>query len=190
MATSHYQTETLTSEKFVESAGTILFRLSTHEVCVLRDVKRNEHILPKGRRDVNESRWYTAIRETTEETGICCRLLPINMKSRACPSGETDVPDVARVFKGVCEPTSVQMRRIGEGEMKLIWWYVAAVNENEPVGRCEDEFEVEWCGYEGVLEKLTFQNDRELVAKAIELVKATVVDSWDTNQALLPINEE
>ncbi|EXL60596.1 hypothetical protein FOCG_03428 [Fusarium oxysporum f. sp. radicis-lycopersici 26381] len=172
MAISHYKTETFTSENFVESAGTILLRLSTHEICILHDIKRNEYILPKGRRNVGESRGDTAIRETTEETGISCRLLPINMKSRLCPSEETDVPDEARVFKDVCEPISVQMRRIGEHEMKLIWWYVAAVNENKTIGKCENEFEVEWYGYEEVLEKLTFQNDRELVARAIKLVQS------------------
>ncbi|KAF5974563.1 hypothetical protein FBULB1_7750 [Fusarium bulbicola] len=172
MTTSHYQTETFTSENFIESAGTILFRLSTHDICIMRDIKRDEYILPKGRRNVGESRRDTAIRETTEETGISCRLLPVNMKSRLCPSDARDVPDEARVFKGVCEPISVRMRRIGEGEVKLIWWYVAAVNENETVGRCEDEFEVEWYGYVEVLEKLTFQNDQELVARAIELVQS------------------
>ncbi|KAF4949828.1 hypothetical protein FGADI_8625 [Fusarium gaditjirri] len=172
MAASNLQTETFTSENLVESAGTILFRLSTQEVCVMRDIKRNEYILPKGRRNVGEARCDTAIRETTEETGISCRLLPINIKSRLCSSEEMDVTDEARLFKGVYEPFSVQMRRIAEGEMKLIWWYVAAVNENKPVGKCEDEFEIVWCGHEEVLEKLTFQNDRELVARAIKLVQS------------------
>ncbi|KAF4442555.1 NUDIX domain [Fusarium acutatum] len=172
MTTSHYQTETFTSENFVESAGTILFRLSTKDICIMHDIKRNEYILPKGRRNVGESRRDTAIRETTEETGIPCRLLPINIKSRLCPSDEKDVPDDARIFKGVCEPISVQMRRIGQGEMKVIWWYVAAVDENKTVENCEDEFEVEWYGYEEALEKLTFQNDRELVARAIELIQS------------------
>ncbi|KAF5625023.1 NUDIX domain protein [Fusarium sp. NRRL 52700] len=172
MTTSHYKTETFTSENLVESAGTILFHLSTSQICILHDIKRNEYILPKGRRHPGESRRDTAIRETTEETGIPCRLLPIDMKSRLCSSEERDAPDEVRVFKDVCEPISVQMRRIGEGEMKLIWWYVAAVNENETAGRCEDEFEVEWYGYREVLGKLTFQNDRELVTRAIELVQS------------------
>ncbi|KAG5747067.1 hypothetical protein H9Q69_002478 [Fusarium xylarioides] len=172
MTTSHYQTETFTSENFVESAGTILFHLSTSQICIMHDRKRNEYILPKGRRNIGESRRDTAIRETTEETGIPCRLLPINIESRLCLSDERDAPDEARVFKGLCEPISVQMRRIGEGEMKLIWWYIAAVEENKTAGKCEDEFEFEWYEYGEVLKKLTFQNDRELVAKAVELVQS------------------
>ncbi|SCV58596.1 related to NUDIX domain [Fusarium fujikuroi] len=172
MTTSHYQTETFTSENLVESAGTILFRLSTQDICIMRDTKRNEYILPKGRRNVGESRRDTATRETTEETGIPCRLLPINMKSRLCSSDDKDAPDEERHFKDVCEPISVQMRRIGEGEMKIIWWYIAAANENETVGKCEGGFEIEWHGYEEVLQKLTFQNDRELVARAIRLVQS------------------
>ncbi|KAI1011584.1 hypothetical protein LB504_002154 [Fusarium proliferatum] len=172
MATSHYQTETFTSENLVESAGTILFRLSTQDICIMIDVKRNEYILPKGRRNIGESRRDTAIRETTEETGIPCRLLPINMKSRLCSSEDKDAPDEARLFEDVCEPISVQMRRIGEDEMKIIWCYIAAVNENDKIEKCEDGLEVEWHGYEEVSQKLTFQNDRELVARAIKLVQS------------------
>ncbi|PNP61265.1 hypothetical protein FNYG_13951 [Fusarium nygamai] len=186
MTTSHYQTETFTSENFVESAGTILFHRTTRSICIMRDINRNEYILPKGRRNVGESRHDTAIRETTEETGIPCRLLPISIRSRVCPWDKKDVPDEARYFGGVCEPISVQMRRIGEGEMKLIWWYVAAVNMMKPAGRCEDGFEVEWYGYEEVLGKLTFQNDRELVARAIERVVSRTFIPGDISEALYP----
>jgi 8-oxo-dGTP pyrophosphatase MutT (NUDIX family) len=72
------------AEKFVESAGTVLFRLSTREVCILHLLHRDEYILPKGRRNLGESRRTTAIRETTEETDIPCRLLPVNLVSRVC----------------------------------------------------------------------------------------------------------
>lgn len=176
MATSRFETEMYSAEKFVDSAGTVLFRLSTREVCILHLLHRDEYILPKGRRNLNESRRTTAIRETTEETGIPCRLLPVNLVSRVCPAIETeDLPDEARLFKGSCEPIVVQTRRIGDDEIKLIWWFVAAVNEGEPVSQHEKhKFEVEFHSYDTVLEKLTFKDDRELVKKAIELVKSSV----------------
>ncbi|KAH6621110.1 hypothetical protein B0J18DRAFT_217528 [Chaetomium sp. MPI-SDFR-AT-0129] len=189
MATSRFKTEMYTADKFVESAGTVLLRLSTREVCILRTLLyRDEYILPKGRRNLGESRQTTAIRETIEETGIPCRLLPVNLVSRVCPAIERfetehdehlQVPDEPRLFKGcACEPIALQTRHVGEGGIKLIWWFVAAVNEDEPVGRHEkhekDKFEVEFHGYDTVLEKLTFKDDRELVKKAIELAESSV----------------
>ncbi|KAK4039694.1 hypothetical protein C8A01DRAFT_16352 [Parachaetomium inaequale] len=175
MATSRFETQMYPAEKFVESAGTVLFQLSTHRVCILYLIERGEYILPKGRRNLGESRQTTAIRETIEETGIPCRLLPINLVSRVCPPIETGhLPDEARLFKDSCEPIALQTRRVGE-EIKLIWWFVAAVNEDEPVGHHEkDKFEVEFHSYATVVEKLTFEDDRKLVRKAIELAKSSV----------------
>ncbi|KAK4225980.1 hypothetical protein QBC38DRAFT_249182 [Podospora fimiseda] len=176
MAASRFETETYAADRFVESAGTILFRLSTREVCILHLLRRDEYILPKGRRNLGESRQTTAVRETTEETGIPCGLLSINLVSRLCPAIETDdLPDEARLFEDCCEPIAVQARRIGEGEIKLIWWFVAAVHEGEPVREHENhKFEVEFHGYDEVLERLTFRDDRQLVEKAVELVKSSV----------------
>ncbi|RGP63998.1 hypothetical protein FLONG3_9697 [Fusarium longipes] len=175
MTASRFETESFTGEQFVESAGTVLFRVSTNEICILRHVQRNEYLLPKGRRNLHESREATAIRETTEETGISCHLMPLDMFSRVCPSdaGSEHVPDEARFFRGACEPILVQARRVGQGEMKIIWWFVAAVDEEKPAGRHEDKFDVEFLSYEAALERLTFKNDRDLVGKAIKLVKST-----------------
>ena len=175
MAASRFQAELYMSEQFVESAGTILFRLSTREICILHLLRGDEYILPKGRRNLHESHKTTAIRETIEETGIPCKLLSIDMHSRVCPMIETEhVPDEARLYGGVCEPIALQQRHIGEGEIKLIWWFVASVNEEMPVGPHEkDNFEVKFHNYEEVLEKLTFKDDREIVKKAIDLVNKT-----------------
>ena len=63
--------------------------------------------------------------------------------------------------------------------MKLVWWFVAAIVEEGGVAVAEErgseeeeKFEVEFCGYEDAVRKLTFQLDREMVEKAIELVEA------------------
>ncbi|GAP91700.1 putative NUDIX domain [Rosellinia necatrix] len=172
MATSRGETEVFTSEQFVESAGTILFRLSTCEICVLHLLQRDEYVLPKGRRNLGESRRTTAIRETTEETGIPCRLLPVNMLSRVCPAIETEqLPDEARLYREICEPIAVQQRRLGDSHLKLTWWFVGAVNEDEPLSHYErDKFEVEFHSYDEALRKLTFRDDRKVVKKAIDIV--------------------
>lgn len=58
--------------------------------------------------------------------------------------------------------------------MKIIWWFVAAVNEGQPVGEHEGHrFGVEFHSYDSVLEKLTYKDDREMVKKAIELVMSS-----------------
>ncbi|KAI9797548.1 MAG: hypothetical protein M1825_005976 [Sarcosagium campestre] len=180
MATSRFKTQMYAADRFVESAGTVLFRLSTREICLLRLLQRDEYILPKGRRNLGESHHTTATRETTEETGMPCRLLPVNLASRVCPAADIDtkqLPDNARFFKRVCEPIVLQTRYVEEGDIKLIWWFVAAVNEGEPVSHHEkDKFDVVFYSYDTALEKLTFRDDRELVKKAIEIVKSTIGD--------------
>ena len=105
MASSRFESEQYTSEAFVESAGAVLFRLSSREVCVLHLLKRNEYVLAKGRRNCGESRQAAALREITEETGFACRLLPLNMSTRAPPAVETEqLDDKARFYRGICEP--------------------------------------------------------------------------------------
>lgn len=94
---------------------------------------------------------------------------------------QQDLPDEARVFGEICEPVALQIRRLGEkgegeGGVKVIWWYVAAVEEGEPVRedlREREKFTPEFWGYGEVLERLTFRMDREVVRKAIEIVEGT-----------------
>ena len=177
MAVCPFESEQYTSEAFVESVGAVLFHLSRREVCVLNLLKRDEYVLAKGRRNCGESRKDTAVRELMEESGFSCRLLHLNMSTRAPPAVETEqLGDEARFYTGICEPFTLQLRRLGEGDVKLIWWYIAAVNEDQPFKKDLQEwqkFAVEFYSYTDVLEKLTFQMDRDLVRRAIEIVTNT-----------------
>ncbi len=176
MAESRFQSEQYTSEDFVESVGAVLFRPSSREVCVLHLLKRDEYILAKGRRNCGETRQTTAVREVSEETGFTCHLLPVNMYTRAPPAVETEeLDDRARFYTNICEPFTLQVRRLGEGQVKLIWWFVAAVDEDVPQKDTLEggRYSVEFYDYEAVLDKLTFQGDRDMVKKAIELVENT-----------------
>ncbi len=159
----------------MESVGAVLFRLSSREICILHLLKRDEYILAKGRRNCGETRQDTAVREVSEETGFTCRLLPVNMYTRAPPAVETEeLDDRPRLYTKICEPFTLQIRQLGQGQVKLIWWFVAAVDEDVPQ---EDtlleggRYSVEFHSYEAVLDKLTFQMDREMVEKAIEVVE-------------------
>lgn len=79
----------------------------------------------------------------------------------------------------------MQIRRVGEGEIKWVWWFVAAVSEVESVGQHEKhKFEAEFHTYDTVLEKLTSKDDRELVRKSVELVKSSPGGQWSISQYL------
>jgi len=179
MAESRFKSEQYTSEAFVESAGGVLFRLSTREVCLLHLLEGSEYVLAKGRRNCGEARQTTATREVTEETGFPCRLLPVNMHTRAPPAVEIEQSkDQVRFETNICEPFTLQIRHLGEGQIKLIWWFVAAVDEETPPNEVmeKDRYTVEFYSYAEVLDKLTFQMDREMVKKAIELVENTYTE--------------
>ncbi|KAL9621200.1 MAG: hypothetical protein Q9160_004333 [Pyrenula sp. 1 TL-2023] len=168
---------------FTESAGAILFRLSTHphQICIIHHPPSSEYLLPKGRRNISETAPQAALREVTEETGFPRRLLPVNMPTRAPPADDQQqqqMPNGARELEGICEPVAVQIRQLneGNGNVKVIWWYVAAVNEDEPVRGnllAREEFVPEFYGHEEVGEKLTFRGDQEVVRKAVEIVERT-----------------
>ncbi|KAF3065675.1 hypothetical protein CFAM422_009547 [Trichoderma lentiforme] len=178
MAESRFVSEQYTSENFVESAGGVLFRLSSREICVLHLLERDEYVLAKGRRNCGETRRETALREITEETGFACRLLPVNMHTRAPPAIETEqLDDRARFYTKVCEPFTLQVRHLGKDQVKLIWWFVVAVDEEVlPKETMEEKCAVEFYSYTDVLNKLTFQMDRDMVKKAIELVENTYLE--------------
>ncbi|KAL7803896.1 hypothetical protein V8C43DRAFT_266347 [Trichoderma afarasin] len=175
MAESRFESEQYTSENFVESAGGVLFRLSAREICVLHLLERDEYVLAKGRRNCGETRRETALREVSEETGFACRLLPVNMHTRAPPAIETEqLDDRARFYTNISEPFTLQIRHLGEHEVKLIWWFILAVDEEVLPGETmEDKCAVEFYSYSDVLNKLTFQMDRDMVKKAIDLVENT-----------------
>ncbi|UKZ94765.1 uncharacterized protein TrAFT101_009619 [Trichoderma asperellum] len=132
MAAPQFKTEIYTVDKLVESAGTILFRLLAR------------------RRNLSEGSQDTAIRKTTEELGVPCYLLSVGLVSRVCPTVKTgDVPDGLRLFKSTRELIAMQQWQIADGEMKLIWWFLAAVDEKEVLRQHEKQkFEVEFHSYD------------------------------------------
>lgn len=84
------------------------------------------------------------------------------------------MPDEARTFQGSTEPFYLTSRVMGEKDLKLIWWFVAAINEHEEAKACEDRYDRILVGYEEALDKITFREDREIVEKAVQIVKATM----------------
>ncbi len=178
MATSRFPTMHYTSSQFVESAGAILFHLSKRAVCLIHLIERDEWVLAKGRRACGETRQEAALREVTEETGYQCRLLPVTMATRLTPKIETEhMPDTPRIFDNISEPFALTFRQLGEQDAKLIFWYIAAINEDASVDEerlGEEQFKVALFSYEEALQKLTFQLDRETFQMALDLIEPTI----------------
>ncbi|KAK2063422.1 NUDIX domain-containing protein [Colletotrichum caudatum] len=181
MATSNFITSQYSSEAFVESCGAIAFDMSKKpaEVCLLRYLATGEWLLAKGRRNCSESRHEAALREVLEETGFRCRLLPVDMTTRAPgPDDDADAPDVATARRAITEPFMLTTRSLNGGAgVKLIWWYVAAVKgdngtKQETEGG-ETQFEARFFSCDEAIEKLTFESDREVLRRAIGLVEKT-----------------
>jgi 8-oxo-dGTP pyrophosphatase MutT (NUDIX family) len=172
MAASSHPTTQYTSSQFVESCGTILFRLSTKQVCLIHHLSKNEWLLPKGRRNCAESGQQAALREAREETGYPCSLHPVTMLTRAPHENEAgDVPDLPREYADLTEPLMVTIRKLEGGEgVKLIFWYVAVVDDRGREDR-EPAFNAEFLGYGEGVSRLTFEGDREVLRAAIAIVE-------------------
>ncbi|KAL0935143.1 NUDIX domain-containing protein [Colletotrichum truncatum] len=180
MAASTFVTSQYASDVFVESCGAIVFDLSAEplKVCLLHYLAYNEWLLAKGRRNCGESRHEAALREVLEETGFQCRLLPVDMSTRApAPDDDANAPDTAATRQGIREPFMLTLRNIDGGAgVKLIWWYVAAVENSHAMGKMagETQFDAKFFSCDEAIEKLTFENDRDILRKAIVLVKQTL----------------
>ncbi|KAH8834867.1 hypothetical protein DL96DRAFT_1454376 [Flagelloscypha sp. PMI_526] len=137
------------SEDFVISAGCVLFSQDLETVCLLRYAKRDEYLLPKGRKDQGEALSATAVRETFEETGYPCELFPVKMKTRA-PGPGNDIHNTEfRIIDNGTEPIAMQIRPTGNPPVatKAIFWFIArATGEDRVIGsQMEYEtFDPEW----------------------------------------------
>lgn len=178
MAASRFETQQYTSEEFVESAGAVVFHLSSRRICLIHHLERDEWLLAKGRRNVSETRQQAALREVEEETGLECRLLPVDMSTRATSATDSaQILDETRPGSALCESFMVTLRRLndGRGDLKIIWWYIAAVKKDSDQGQNDGEamYEPRMFSFSDALDKLTFELDRDVVRRAISLYSAT-----------------
>ncbi|PGH36339.1 hypothetical protein GX50_00844 [[Emmonsia] crescens] len=150
------------SEEFVISCGTVSIDLAKDLVLVLYCRTRRQYHLPKGRKNVSESLEDAAIRETFEESGYKCRILPHNLVTIA--------PEY-QVSQAHKEPLAVQQRR-GRGPHRIIFWYLAEADSTETpaVGTQEEweDFEPHWLSLDKAAAKLAREDDQQVVARAVE----------------------
>jgi ADP-ribose pyrophosphatase YjhB (NUDIX family) len=174
MAQSPFPNQQYTSEKYVESCGAIVHDIPRQKVCLIHLAQANIWTLPKGRRNVGESRQQAALREVYEETGYKCHILPVDMITRATIAGDAaDAPDVARILHDSVEPFMVTTRTLKDDQgVKIIWWYIAIMNEGawETKGPGEEGVESGLYSYEEAEGLLHFETDREVLRKAGAIV--------------------
>jgi 8-oxo-dGTP pyrophosphatase MutT (NUDIX family) len=181
MAQSNHPTTNHPSTHFLESAGCIQFIPSTPpKVIVVHHAQRDPkqggaYLLAKGRRNINESRAKCALRETMEETGLKCRLLSIRLQSRQCPQlaeGEVEegfTEDKVRVYDDTQEPFMLTERRLESG-LKLIWWYIAVVEEQQPGGlKAEEGLTATPLEFDKAVKELKYECDRDVLRAAVKI---------------------
>jgi 8-oxo-dGTP pyrophosphatase MutT (NUDIX family) len=181
MAQANHPTFNHPSTQFLESAGCIQFIPSTPPKVIVvhhaqRDAKEGgAYLLAKGRRNINESRAKCALRETMEETGLKCRLLKIRLHSRQCPQlaeGEVEegfTEDRVRIYDNVQEPFMLTERRLDTG-LKLIWWYIAEVEEEQTYPlKPEEGLNPMPMELDKAIEALKYECDREVLRAAIKI---------------------
>ncbi|KAI4861789.1 NUDIX domain-containing protein [Hypoxylon rubiginosum] len=173
MAASRWKSTLYPSEQFVEACGAVVFDTSTDpkRVLLLYEGACDEWLLPKGRRNCNESRKEAAIREVREESGCAIQLRPITMNTRAPSELEAaDVKDEPRAYDSLTEPFMLDVRDLGNSKgVKLVWWFVAELGGVQGDG--EAQFRPEFVQCDRAVEQLTFQKDREVLGKALEIME-------------------
>ena len=179
MATPRYPTKQYLAGDFVSSAGCVLFRQLSGEpleICILHHLTRNEWLLPKGRKDRGETIERTAVRETYEETGYPCRLWPQRMPTRApVPGSAGDAGHGMVIGDALVEPIAVTIRDLVKGDIKMIFWYIALVEEGiqkvEGTQMENENFESVFMQADEAVRQMTFDSDRDIVKKALEIVQ-------------------
>ncbi|CAG5156726.1 uncharacterized protein ALTATR162_LOCUS4522 [Alternaria atra] len=174
MAQSPCPTRQYTSENFIESCGAIVHDATRQKICLIHLTQSNMWALPKGRRNVGEPHQEAALREVYEETGYKCQILPVDIVARTPVAGDAaDAPDVPRVLRSSVEPFMVTVRNVREDQgVKIIWWYIAIMDECacETRGLGEEGVETGLYSYAEAEELLFYETDREVLRKAKLLV--------------------
>ncbi|KAH9983221.1 hypothetical protein BJV77DRAFT_1044040, partial [Russula vinacea] len=192
--------------------GSILFASTRAplQVCLLHHTERHEWLLPKGRKDRGECVPATAIRETFEETGYPCRLLPLDMITRA-PAATAQTKDARESVNACEEPFMLTLRRTTGSRtgtststssrtgtasstrceqwgVKLIWWYASVRTGADKVDATQtavESFESAFFSVDEALRRATFQTDRDVIARAVELVRATYPEAREGQESAL-----
>ena len=131
-----------------KSCGVVVVLTSTEPKYLLLHYEAGHWDFVKGNVELNESEKDTAIRELQEETGI------------------VDI----RFFEGFREKIEYFYRRQGATIHKEVVFFLAETH-TEKVTLSFEHVGYAWLNYQNSLEKLTFQNAKDVLQKAHKLLK-------------------
>ncbi|KZT51013.1 hypothetical protein CALCODRAFT_488257 [Calocera cornea HHB12733] len=186
------ETLLLLSEQFVISCGCVLFVPASQQIVLVKSLSATQAgswLLPKGRKNVGETLEAAAVREAFEETGCECELWECEMRTRATDANVLGrVSDVARSTR-CTEPLAVQMRATRHGHQKLIFWFIGKMKEGctpQPL-EAHEHYEVGFFGYDEAVRQLRWDHDREIVRKAVQIVRGQPQPSALQNGLAKPV---
>lgn len=137
-----------------KSCGVVVFKKDREVKYLLLYYEAGHWEFSKGLVEKNENEKTTAMRELKEETGI------------------TD----AQFIDGFREKISYFYRREGKTFYKEAVYYLAQVQSSE-VKLSYEHVGYEWLDYQSAMERLSFQNAKDVLKKAHEFLKAKGVVS-------------
>lgn len=145
------------------------------QICILRHKRTGDFVLPKGRKDVSEPIERAAVRETFEETGYPCELLPCPMLTRA-PNPDLYTGLKPHVEPASTEPITITFKALKDGSVKLIFWYLMRVVSNsasrvQGTQMPNEDFDPEWVDAREAVRKLTSLDHRNVAKLAVDLVE-------------------
>lgn len=154
-----------TSSQFVISCGTVTVDSQALKVLLIYSRETNEYLLPKGRKNVEETLEEAALRETLEETGYKATLLPLSIPTRATSAS----PSASSL---VTEPVCMSQRET-DGVLKVIFWFAAEADSStveleRPRQPGEENYETVWMSFDEAKSKISFDDDREILKEVLK----------------------
>lgn len=134
-------------ERLEKSCGCVILHGSgeTLEVLLIQHLKGKHWSFPKGHVESGESERQTALREVREETGLEVRIL--------------------RDFRATCH--YLTKKRIP----KEVVYFLAASDTKQVTIQPEEIGAYEWMSVPEAGQRLTFERDRRVLAKAAKIIK-------------------
>lgn len=150
---------------------------------IIRDRTNGEYKLPRGRKDWDETLEAAAERETFEESGVRCRLLPVPVQTRATPPKQHPLLSMAafndsgEVSLGVplTEPFALMQHFQDNGALSVVFFFVASADSRVAftgnTQNWDEDYEAVWVPFGDVETLLQDKTYAGIAKKGIELAK-------------------
>jgi 8-oxo-dGTP pyrophosphatase MutT (NUDIX family) len=136
------------------SAGGVIYRCTPSgiEICLISTKGGARWQLPKGKRERGESLEQTAAREVAEETGLTGRVGP-----------RLDRIDLWFTWNEDGRPVR---------HHKLVYFFLLTYECGNTVNHDQEVHDARWFPADEAIARLTFPNERRVVARALEIITA------------------